>query len=31
MDSNTLRLICGVVAVLFGAGIFLRRRGRQTN
>jgi hypothetical protein len=29
MDSMTLRLICGAVAVLFGAVIFLRRRSRQ--
>jgi hypothetical protein len=31
MDSTTLRLIAGVVAVLFGVVIFMRRRGRQAD
>jgi hypothetical protein len=31
MDSTTLRLICGVIAVLFGVVIFMRRRGRQAD
>jgi hypothetical protein len=26
MDSSTLRLICGALAVLFGVVIFMRRR-----
>ena len=26
MDSTTVRLICGVLAVLFGMVIFMRRR-----
>jgi uncharacterized membrane protein len=29
MDSNTLRLICAIVAVLFGVVIFMRRRGHK--
>jgi hypothetical protein len=31
MDSTTLRLICGILAVVFGAVIFMRRRGRQVD
>jgi hypothetical protein len=30
MDLNTIRIICVVVAAAFGALIFLRRRGRNT-
>jgi hypothetical protein len=26
MDSNTIRLICAALVVLFGAVIFMRRR-----
>jgi hypothetical protein len=26
MDSTTIRLLCAVLAVLFGAVIFMRRR-----
>jgi hypothetical protein len=29
MDTTTLRLICGVIAVLFGAVMFMRRRSRK--
>jgi hypothetical protein len=29
MDSTTVRLICGVLAVLFGVMIFRRRRGSK--
>jgi len=29
MDSNTFRLVCGLLAVVFGAVIFMRRRGRK--
>ncbi len=28
MDSNAIRIICGVLAVLFGAVIFMRRRSK---
>ena len=31
MDSTTLRLICGIVAVLFGVVIFMRRRSRKAD
>ena len=31
MDSTTLRLICGVIAVLFGVVIFMRRRSRNAD
>jgi hypothetical protein len=31
MDSTTLRLIAGILAVLFGVVIFLRRRGRNAD
>jgi hypothetical protein len=31
MDTTTLRLICGVLAVLFGAVMFLRRRSRKAD
>lgn len=31
MDSTTLRLICGILAVLFGAVIFMRRRGSHAD
>jgi hypothetical protein len=31
MDSGTLRIICGLMAVAFGAVIFLRRRGRNAD
>lgn len=29
MDSTVIRIICAVVAVAFGALIFMRRRGRN--
>jgi hypothetical protein len=29
MDSTTLRVICGVIAVLFGVVIFMRRRSSK--
>jgi len=29
MDSTTVRLICAVVAVLFGAVIVMRRKGHK--
>jgi hypothetical protein len=29
MDSTTLRLICAVLAVVFGVVIFLRRRSSK--
>ncbi len=29
MDSVTLRVICGVIAVLFGVVIFMRRRSSK--
>jgi hypothetical protein len=31
MDSTTVRLIAGVIAVLFGVIIFMRRRSRQAD
>jgi hypothetical protein len=31
MDSTTLRLIAGVVAVLFAVVIFMRRRSRNAD
>jgi len=31
MDSTTLRLVCALLAVLFGAVIFMRRRGRKAD
>ncbi len=31
METTTLRLICGVLAVLFGVVIFMRRRSRKTD
>lgn len=31
MDANTLRLACGVLVVLFGVVIFMRRRGRKAD
>jgi hypothetical protein len=31
MDSGTLRVICGIMAVVFGAVIFMRRRGRSAD
>jgi LPXTG-motif cell wall-anchored protein len=31
MDSTTIRLIAGVVAILFGALIFMRRRNRNAD
>jgi hypothetical protein len=31
MDSTTMRLIAGVVAVLFAVVIFMRRRGRTAD
>ena len=29
MDSTTLRIVCGVIAVLFGVVMFMRRRSRK--
>ena len=29
MDSSTLRLVCAVLAILFGVVIFMRRRGHK--
>ena len=29
MDTTTLRLVCAAIAVVFGLGIFLRRRGAK--
>jgi hypothetical protein len=29
MDTTTMRLICGMVAVLFGVAIFMRRRNTK--
>lgn len=29
MDSMTVRLVCAVIAVLFGAVIFMRRRSHK--
>ena len=31
MDSTTVRLIAGVIAILFGAVIFMRRRNRNAD
>jgi hypothetical protein len=31
MDSTIVRLIAGVIAVLFGAVIFMRRRNRNAD
>jgi hypothetical protein len=31
MDSTTMRLIAGVVAVLFAVAIFMRRRSKQAD
>ena len=31
MDSGTLRLVCGVLAVLFGVVIFMRRRSGKAD
>lgn len=31
MDPTTLRLICGVLAVLFVAVMFMRRRSRKAD
>ena len=31
MDSTTVRLIAGILAVLFGVVIFMRRRSRKTD
>jgi LPXTG-motif cell wall-anchored protein len=31
MDSTTIRLIAGVIAILFGALIFMRRRNRNAD
>ena len=31
MDTTTLRLICGALAVLFGIVMFMRRRGRKAD
>jgi hypothetical protein len=31
MDSSTLRLICGMLAVLLGVMIFMRRRSRKAD
>ena len=28
MDSTTIRLVCAVLAVVFGAVIFMRRRSK---
>jgi len=30
MDSSVVRIICAVLVVVFGAFIFLRRRGRSS-
>lgn len=29
MDSSTMRVVCGLLAVLFGAVLFLRRKSRK--
>ena len=29
MDSNTVRILCGVLAVLFGAVIVMRRKSHK--
>lgn len=31
MDSTTVRLICGLIAALFGVVIFMRRRNRNAD
>jgi hypothetical protein len=31
MDPSTLRLICGVLAVLLGVVMFMRRRSRKAD
>jgi hypothetical protein len=31
MDSNTIRLICAALVVVFGALIFMRRRSRKAD
>jgi hypothetical protein len=31
MDSTTVRLICGLLAVLFGGVIFMRRRSHNAD
>jgi len=31
MDSTTLRLVCAMLAVLFGVVIFMRRRSRKAD
>jgi len=31
MDSGTLRLVCAVLAVLFGVVIFMRRRNSKAD
>ena len=31
MDTTTLRLVCGVLAVLFGVVMFMRRRSRKAD
>ena len=31
MDSTTMRLIAGVIAVVFGVLIFMRRRSRNAD
>ena len=31
MDSTTIRLIAGVIAVVFGVLIFMRRRNRNAD
>ena len=31
MDSTTMRLIAGVIAVLFAVALFMRRRGKQAD
>jgi len=31
MDSTTVRLICGLIAVFFGVVIFMRRRNRNAD
>jgi len=30
MDSTMIRLVCAALAVVFGAVLFLRRKGKQT-
>ena len=29
MDSGMIRIVCAVLAVLFGGVLFMRRRGRK--